>query len=81
MPIRLSQKPFVNIPHETDKCKPVNTRDRTFITSCINELKKKGQTICFNQSQIEEIRKLIDITDVTYDEGADCYYVFSKRQY
>lgn len=81
MPIRLSQKPFVNIPHETDKCKPFNTRDRTFITTCINELKRKGQTICFKQTQIDEIKNHIDVTDVIYDEGVDCYYVFCKRQY
>ena len=79
MPIRLSQKPFVNIPHETDKCKPVNTRDRTFITSCINELKDKGQTICFKESQIEEIKKAVDVTEIKYVEGDDCYFLFSKR--
>lgn len=79
MPIRLSDKPFVNIPHETDKCKVNNRRYDAFIKACIKELKSKGETICFHQWQIDEIKKQIDIVEICYNERNDCYYVFSKK--
>lgn len=80
MPVRLSQKTQINIPHETaNKRKEDNTRFNAFVKQCVKELKAKGETICFSQKQIEQIKKYIDITEICYDERNDCYYVFSKR--
>ena len=78
MGIRLSEKPFVNIPHETDKCRINNRRYDAFIKSCIKELNTAGETICFSQKQIDEIKQHIDLTEICYDERNDCYYLFSK---
>ena len=79
MSIRISDKPFVNIPHETDRCKVNNRRYDEFIKACLDDLKKLGHTICFNKKQIEELQNHIDIVEICYDERNDCYYVFSKR--
>lgn len=79
MGLRISEKPFLNIPHETDKCKVNNRRYDAFIKACVNDLKTKGETICFNQRQIEEIKKHIDIIEICYSERDDCYFLFSKR--
>ena len=79
MAIRMSQKSFVNIPHETNKCKVNNRRYDAFIKACVKELKQTGKTICFKQKQIDEINELITIDEIQYDERNDCYYVFSKR--
>ena len=79
MSIRISDKPFVNIPHETDRCKVNNRRYDAFIKACINDLKAKGETICFTKKHIEEISRLTDVTEICYDERNECYYVFSKK--
>ena len=80
MSIRISQLDHVNIPHETaDKVKINNRRYDAFIKSCLDELKSKGETICFNKKQIDEIKKHVTLTKIVYDERNDCYYVFSKR--
>ena len=79
MPIKMSQKTVVNIPHETGKCRVDNSRFNTFIKGCLKELKQTGETICFSKSQVEELKTLIEIERVEYDERNDCYYVFSKR--
>ena len=78
MPIRLSEKDHLSIPFDIDKQKKYNNRERTFITNCINELKTKGETICFNKEQIKTIKAQIDLTEIRYDERNDCYYLFSK---
>lgn len=60
MPCRLSQKSHVNIPLETGKPVHVHTRDKTFITSCKNELIKFGNTICFEKWQVDELQRIFD---------------------
>lgn len=79
MGMRISQKEHVNIPLEIGKCKINNSRYNAFIKSCIIELKAKGQTICFNTKQIQELQSQIELIRIWYDERNDCYYVFSKR--
>ena len=79
MTIKYVRKPFANIPHDTDKFRPVNTREKTFIKTCIKELKEYGRTICFTLNQIEEIKKQIEIVEICYNERNDCYFLFSKR--
>ena len=80
MRLKISEKSQINYALDTsDKNSYENNRDRTFITTCIKELKTTGQTICFYQWQIEEIKKHIEIVDICYDEGNDCYFLFSKR--
>ena len=80
MRLKISEKSQVNYALDTsDKNSYIRTRDRTFITTCIRELKSKGETICFHQWQIEEIKKHIDIVEICYNEGNDCYFLFSKR--
>lgn len=79
MSMRISQKEHVNIPHETaDKCRINNRRYNAFIKNCIKELKHKGETICFSKKHIEHIQEQIELTEIVYDEGNDCYYLFSK---
>lgn len=79
MGLRISEKPFLNIPHETDKCKVNNRRYDAFIKNCVKDLKTNGETICFSKTHIEQIKQLIDITEIVYDERDDCYFLFSKR--
>lgn len=80
MRCKISEKERINYALDTsDKNTYVSTRDRTFITSCVNELKTKGTTICFKQWHIDEIKKQIDVFDICYDERNDCYILFSKR--
>lgn len=78
MSMRISQKEHVNIPYDIDKCKINNRRYEAFIKTCIKDLKTKGETICFNTKQIEEIKQQIELTEICYDERNDCYYLFSK---
>ena len=80
MRIILSQKQQVNVTHETaDKLAYNNNRDKTFITTCLKELRATGETICFKEWHIEELKKHIDIVRIEYDERNECFYVFSKR--
>lgn len=78
MPIRLSDKDHLSIPYDIDKCRINNQRYNAFIKSCVKDLKTKGETICFNQKQIDEIKQHIELTEIVYDERNDCYYLFSK---
>ena len=78
MSMRISQKEHVNIPYEVNKCKVNNARYNAFIKSCVKDLKAKGETICFSKAHIEQIKQLITITEICYDERNDCYYLFSK---
>lgn len=50
-------KTSCNIAIETDKFHKTNNRNNTFITSCVKDLKKKGETYCYYEWQIEEIKK------------------------
>lgn len=77
MSIRWTQKPQVNIKLETGKYHKTHTREQSFITSCINELKEKGNTWCFEKWQIEEIRKKVDI-DIK--ETKDGYFLTRKLE-
>lgn len=79
MGLRISEKPFLNIPHETDKCKVNNRRYDAFIKACVKDLKTKGETICFSKTHIEQIKEHINITKIVYDERDDCYFLFNKR--
>ena len=78
MSLPISKKDHLSIPFDIDKCRVNNQRYNAFIKSCVKELKHKGETICFNQKQIDEIKKQIDIIEIIYDERNDCYYLFSK---
>lgn len=78
MPIRLSDKDHLSIPYDIDKCRINNRRYDAFIKSCVKELKHKGETICFSKTHIEQIKQLININKIAYDERNDCYYLFSK---
>jgi hypothetical protein len=78
MRTKLTYKSAVNIQLETDKGYIINNRDRTFIKSCVKELKERGTTICFKEWHVKELQKLVDIKEVCYDERNDCYYLFSK---
>ena len=72
MSLRLSHKSTINIPYEGDKCRYQNNRERSFITGCINELRKIGFTVCFEMWQLEEIKKHLKIS---YSLKNDTYYV------
>ena len=78
MSIRLSQRQYINIPHETTKSSYYSNRDKTFITSCLKELKSKNQTICFKEWHIEELQKHYDNLIVEYSEIEKCYFVKIK---
>lgn len=78
MLIRLSDVFYSNISYDVDKCKIDNRRYDAFIKSCVKELECKGETICFNKQQIEEIKQYIELAEIRYDERDDCYYLFSK---
>lgn len=73
--IRLSQKEHVNIPYETEKCAFYSNRDKTFITSCINELKKNKKTICFKEWHIKELQQHFNDLSYVYDNNDGCFYV------
>lgn len=79
MSLPIYQKDHLSIPFDIDKCRVNNRRYDAFIKSCVKELKLKGETICFNQKQVDEIKKHIDIKKIIYDERNDCYFLFSKR--
>lgn len=72
---RLSEKPQISTTLETGVFKKPNNRERTFITNCINELKQKGQSVCFELWQIEEIKKHIAIE---INEVDNIYYLRRK---
>lgn len=73
MSIRLSHRQIINVPYEGDKCKHHDhRRERSFISSCIKELKSIGYTICFEMWQLEEIKKHLNIS---YTLKHDTYYV------
>ena len=78
MKSRLYEKERINITLETDNGYKYSNRDGTFITSCVNELKKKKETICFQEWHIKEIQKHLDI-EYTYDNNDNCYYVKLKK--
>ena len=78
MSLPIYKKDHLSIPYDINKCRVNNQRYDAFIKSCVKELKHKGETICFNQKQIDEIKQHIVLTEICYDERNDCYYLFSK---
>lgn len=68
-------KTSCNIAIETNKYHKTNNRNNTFITSCINELKRVGYTYCFDVWQINEIKKRLDNIEVI---KKDDYYVILR---
>ena len=75
MRLRLREKEHVSIKLETEKGVKYSNRDSTFITSCINELKKHKETICFKEWHIEELQKHFPNLSYNYDSNDDCFYV------
>lgn len=61
----------INAAYETgnrsDKAANNNRYFNDFIHTCLCELKKYKQTICFNKEQLNEIKKIVDV-EATYRE-------------
>lgn len=83
MSIRISQRSFVNIPHDTvEKGKHRSATPRrksTFIHDCVIELIKKGETICFEKWQMEEIIREIG-KDLDCEEFDGYYFLRVKNK-
>ena len=75
MRMRIHEKDHLSIKLETDNGAYYSNRENTFITSCINELKRKKKTICFQQWHIEELKKHFENLKYEYDSNDLCFYV------
>lgn len=75
MRMRIHEKDHLSVKLETDNGAYYSNRENTFITSCINELKRKKKTICFQQWHIEELKKTFPMLSYNYDDKDDCFYV------
>ncbi len=53
-----------------------NTNFNRFISSCMKELRKYKQTVCFNEEQVKEIERKCNNTKV---EKRDFYYLVSEK--
>ena len=76
MSVRWTQKPQVNIKLETGKYHKPHTREHSFITGCLKELREKGYTVCFEQWQVDEIIESSNLKDIKIEFKDYYFYLY-----
>lgn len=69
-------KTHCNVAIETEKFHKTNNRNNTFITGCVKELNKLGFTHCFEDWQVEELKRRFENLEI---RKCDNYFIVTKN--
>lgn len=65
----------INIPVDSDKgCNESSQYRDNFITTCVKELRRTGECICFSKEHLEFIEERLGKGSIQYERVEDFYY-------